>query len=106
MSGQSTSIEVKVATEPSEQLVAAFQSLIPQVSTSATPLDFKALAEIIAAPCNTVLLAYDRDKGGEIVGALTLVIFRIPTAIRAWIENLVVDSAARRRGVGEALTGC
>jgi len=35
---------------------------------------------------------------------LTLVIFRIPTAMRAWIEDVVVDSAARGRGVGEALT--
>jgi ribosomal protein S18 acetylase RimI-like enzyme len=104
MSTQPTSIEVKVATEPSEQLVAAFQSLIPQLSPSATPPDFNALAEIIAAPCNTVLLAYDRDKGGKIVGALTLVMFRIPTAIRAWIEDVVVDSAARGCGVGEALT--
>jgi ribosomal protein S18 acetylase RimI-like enzyme len=104
MSGQSTSIEVKVATEPTEQLVAAFRRLIPQLSTSATPPDLKALAEIIAAPSNTVLIAHDRDNEGKIIGTLTLVMFLIPTAIRAWIEDVVVDSTARGRGVGEALT--
>jgi ribosomal protein S18 acetylase RimI-like enzyme len=30
--------------------------------------------------------------------------FRIPTAVRAWIEDVVVDSSARGRGAGEALT--
>jgi ribosomal protein S18 acetylase RimI-like enzyme len=37
------------------------------------------------------------------VGSLTLVTFRIPTGIRAWIEDVVVDESARGHGVGEAL---
>jgi ribosomal protein S18 acetylase RimI-like enzyme len=35
---------------------------------------------------------------------LTLVIFRIPTAVRAWIEDVVVDADARGQGIGETLT--
>jgi len=104
MRGNSESIEVKVAAQATEDLAAAFRRLIPQLSASAAPPDLEALAEIIAAPSNTVLVAYDRDNGGSIVGTLTLVMFRIPTAIRAWIEDVVVDSTARGRGVGEALT--
>jgi len=38
-----------------------------------------------------------------VVGMLTLVTFRLPTGVRAWVEDVVVDSAARGRGVGEAL---
>jgi ribosomal protein S18 acetylase RimI-like enzyme len=34
---------------------------------------------------------------------LTLVVFRIPTGVRAWIEDVVVDQDARGRGVGAAL---
>ena len=34
---------------------------------------------------------------------MTLVLFRIPTGLRAWIEDVVVDEAARGRGVGETL---
>jgi ribosomal protein S18 acetylase RimI-like enzyme len=40
---------------------------------------------------------------GRIAGALTLATFPIPTGVRAWIEDVVVDSAARGHGVGEAL---
>jgi ribosomal protein S18 acetylase RimI-like enzyme len=97
-------IEVSVATEATDELARAFAHLIPQLSQTAVPPDRKALAEIIAAPSNTVLLARDRSNGGQIVGTLTLVTFRIPTAVRAWIEDVVVDSSARGRGVGEALT--
>ena len=44
-----------------------------------------------------------RADDGTIVGSLTLVLFRIPTGMRAWIEDVVVDAAARGQGVGEAL---
>jgi ribosomal protein S18 acetylase RimI-like enzyme len=40
---------------------------------------------------------------GEIIGTLSLALFRIPTGLRAWIEDVIVDSAARGKGVGEAL---
>jgi ribosomal protein S18 acetylase RimI-like enzyme len=98
-----TQIEVSAATEATDELAQAFARLVPQLS-SAPPPDQKALAEIIAAPSNTLLLARDRSNGGRIVGTLTLVIFPIPTALRAWIEDVVVDESARGRGVGEALT--
>jgi ribosomal protein S18 acetylase RimI-like enzyme len=95
---------VSVATEATDELARAFARLIPQLSSTAVPPDRNALADIIAAPSNTVLLARDRSNSGHIVGTLTLVTFRIPTAVRAWIEDVVVDSSARGRGVGEALT--
>jgi ribosomal protein S18 acetylase RimI-like enzyme len=98
------SIEVTVAREVTPELVAAIARLIPQLSGSAAPIDASIVAEVIAAPSHIVLLARDRADGGTIVGTLTLVIFRIPTALRAWIEDVVVDSSARGRGVGEALT--
>ena len=94
-------IEISAATEATDELASAFARLIPQLSAAAIPPDRKALAEIIASPCNTLLIARD---GGRIVGTLTLVVFRIPTAVRAWIEDVVVDSEARGRGAGEALT--
>jgi ribosomal protein S18 acetylase RimI-like enzyme len=97
-------VEISVATEATDELLAAFAQLLPQLSGSAPPMDRSALAEIIAAPCNAVLLARDRAAGGKIIGALTLVVFRIPTAVRAWIEDVVVDASARGRGVGERLT--
>ena len=96
-------IEVSVATEATDELARAFARLIPQLSTSAPP-DRQTLAEIVASPSTTVLVARDRANGGEIVGTLTLVTFRIPTNVRAWIEDVVVDSGARGRGVALALS--
>ena len=40
---------------------------------------------------------------GAIVGSLTLAFYRIPTGLKAWIEDVVVDDAVRGRGVGAAL---
>ena len=85
----------------SDELVDAFARLIPQLSSSNPPPTAAELAEIIAAPATTLLLAVDDD--GTVLGALTLAIFRIPTGLRAWIEDVVVDGAARGRGVGEEL---
>jgi ribosomal protein S18 acetylase RimI-like enzyme len=38
------------------------------------------------------------------VGTLTLALFRIPTGLRAWIEDVIVDNESRGKGIGEALT--
>jgi ribosomal protein S18 acetylase RimI-like enzyme len=61
------------------------------------------IREIVEAEASTVLIARDGRNEGRIVGMLTLVVFRIPTGVRAWIEDVVVDEAVRGRGVGEAL---
>ena len=58
------------------------------------------MEEIIESD-TTVLFA--ARSGQEIVGLLTLAIFRIPTGVRAWIEDVVVDNQARGKGVGDAL---
>jgi ribosomal protein S18 acetylase RimI-like enzyme len=95
------SIHVEVVGEVTGEVVEAFGRLLPQLSRSATPLDRRALAGILACPANTVLVA---RRDGEIVGTLTLVVFPIPSGLRARIEDVVVDEAARGRGVGAALT--
>jgi ribosomal protein S18 acetylase RimI-like enzyme len=94
-------VKVEVAAAVDDDLVAAFGRLIPQLSRSNQPPDRAALDEIVASPASDLLLA--RSDDGEIVGSLTLVVFRIPTGVRAWIEDVVVDESARGQGVGEAL---
>ena len=94
--------EVEQPTEVTLELTAAFQRLVPQLSRSSPPPDADELAEMIASPATTLLMA--RGADGTYVGSLTLVMFRIPTGIRAWIEDVVVDEEARGQGVGEALT--
>jgi ribosomal protein S18 acetylase RimI-like enzyme len=94
-------VQVEVLSEVTDEVVGAFGRLLPQLSRSAPPLDRAALAAIVASPAVTVLLA---RTGGVITGTLTLVMFRAPTGLRAWIEDVVVDESARGQGTGAALT--
>jgi ribosomal protein S18 acetylase RimI-like enzyme len=82
------------------ELVEAFQRLIPQLSKSNPAPTKEQLESIVASDSSQILLA---KADGVIVGSLTLVIFHIPTGVRAWIEDVVVDGSARGAGVGEAL---
>jgi len=82
-------------------VVEAFGRLLPQLSRSAKPPGQAELDAIVGCSANTVLLA---RSGGAITGAMTLVMFPLPTGLRAWIEDVVVDESARRQGVGEAMT--
>ena len=94
-------VKVTEAHAVDEELVDAFVRLTPQLSRSNPPPSRDDLDDIVRSDASRLLLA--RDGDGAIVGSLTLVLFRIPTAVRAWIEDVVVDEAARGQGVGEAL---
>jgi ribosomal protein S18 acetylase RimI-like enzyme len=94
-------IGVEVLEEVTDEVVEAFGRLLPQLSSSAKPLDAAALAAVVASPAVTVLLARSDD---EITGSLTLVMFPVPTGLRAWIEDVVVDDSARGQGIGAVLT--
>jgi ribosomal protein S18 acetylase RimI-like enzyme len=94
-------VEIEVLAEVTDEAVDAFARLLPQLSTSAGPVDRAGLHRVVTAPANTVLVA---RSGGAIVGTLTLVVAALLTGVRAHIEDVVVDSAARGRGVGAALT--
>ena len=96
-------VVVAEATEVTDELVAAFERLIPQLSRSNPPPTRDEVAAMVASDASVVLIARDPGKGDAIVGSLTLVLFRIPTGVRAWIEDVVVDGESRGRGVGEAL---
>lgn len=93
-------VTVEEARRVDDELVEAFERLTPQLSSSSPPPGRVALEEIVESAATVLLLARDE---GRIVGSLTLALFRIPTGLRAWIEDVVVDEAARGRGVGEAL---
>jgi ribosomal protein S18 acetylase RimI-like enzyme len=95
-------VSVDVATEVTDELVGAFRRLVPQLSTSSAPPGIDELSEMITSPTTSVLIA--RDDAGAILGSLTLVVFRIPTGVRAWIEDVVVDEEARGAGAGAELT--
>jgi ribosomal protein S18 acetylase RimI-like enzyme len=91
---------VEIVDDVTPELIEVVPRLMRQLSSSAPPCTADDLREIVGSPATLLFVA---RVDGEIVGALTLVLFRLPTGMRAWIEDVVVDDAARGHGVGAAL---
>lgn len=97
-------IQIVEITQVTEALVKAFERLVPQLSANNPPPTREELEKIVAAPGTVLFAAYHTDFGEEMIGALALVLYRVPTGAHARIEDVVVDERARGRGIGEALT--
>lgn len=93
-------VVVAVADTVDDELVEAFERLIPQLSSSSPPPSREHLVALVDSADTVLFVA---RVGGTILGSLTLAFYRIPTGTKAWIEDVVVDDAARGRGVGELL---
>jgi ribosomal protein S18 acetylase RimI-like enzyme len=96
-----TMVTISEVLEVDDELVEAFARLIPQLSSSSPPPDAAKLRRIVDSDASTILVA--RDDEGRIVGSMTLAMFAIPTGLRAWIEDVVVDGEARGQRVGTLL---
>ncbi len=91
--------EISDPSEVTERFVTTFRQLVPQLSKRAKAPTAEEITEIVRSPA-TILFVAQEDK---IIGSLTLVLFRIPTGLRARIEDVVVDESARGTGIGRAL---
>lgn len=94
-------VTVERAVVADAELVAAVRRLLPQLSETALPPEAYDLESIVTSPATSIFVARDAER--QIVGMLTLALFRLPSGVRAWIEDVVVDEAARRLGAGRAL---
>jgi ribosomal protein S18 acetylase RimI-like enzyme len=94
-------VEIVRAETVTDELVAAFARLIPQLSSSSPPPTAAELCDIVAAADTALFVA---RLGDRVVGSLTVAFYRIPTGLKAWIEDVVVDEDARGSGIGEALS--
>lgn len=93
-------IVIQAADVVDADVVAAVATLIPQLSSTSAPPTLAELQAIVSNPATTLLLA---KEDNQVVGMLTLATFPVPTGIRAWIEDVVVDDDARGAGVADAL---
>jgi ribosomal protein S18 acetylase RimI-like enzyme len=91
------------AAQTTDELYQALQRLIPQLGIHKIPPTRQELTTLLNTQGATFLIAREPDENGEIVGALSLTIYRVPTGVRSIIEDVVVDEKMRRRGIGEAL---
>jgi ribosomal protein S18 acetylase RimI-like enzyme len=95
-------VKVELMDGVTDEVLAAFQRLTPQLNPTVSPPGEQELREILDAGCTQIFLA--RDDEGIIVGTLALAVFRTPNGVHAWIEDVVVDEYARGQGIGEALS--
>ena len=93
-------MQISPVIELTDEIYAAFLRLIPQLS-SVTPPTRDELSDLIAAEATTLLIARQSDE--KIVATLTLTCFRVPTGLRAIIEDIVVDEVARGQGIATKL---
>ena len=95
-------VSVESARVVTPELVAALNTLLPQLTGAPSTVTEADVAAILALPGVRLLVA--RDDRGRIVGTATLSTYRTPTRRRAHIDDVVVDGSARGLGVGAALT--
>lgn len=94
-------MQIDIVTRADDALVHAFQRLIPQLTNDNPPPTLDELAALVADASSTLLVA--RSSSQQIIGTLSLTIYRVPTGVRAIIEDVIVDVSARGQGVGQAL---
>ncbi|WP_103061689.1 GNAT family N-acetyltransferase [Actinomyces qiguomingii] len=100
-------MSVDVVTQSTPELVEAMERLIPQLSRSAPALTTEQCEALVDQP-GVYLFVFRPDApladgSTPILGMLTLATFTIPTGLRAWVEDVVVDGDARGHGAGQAL---
>ncbi len=96
-----TGIRIEEVTDVSSDLMEALTRLIPQLSSSWTGISEEELFNVVHDEAICLLVA--RDANERIIGTLSLATFSIPTGTRSWIEDVVVDEAARGLGAAKAL---
>lgn len=106
-------MSVELIEQSSPDLVAAMERLIPQLSRSAKPLTAQQTQALVDQD-SVYLFVFRTDKpviaadgneveAGTILGMLSLATFAIPTGVRAWVEDVVVDAGTRGMGAGQQL---
>jgi ribosomal protein S18 acetylase RimI-like enzyme len=96
-------MHIETVSAVTEDLQESLQRLIPQLGVHKVPPSIQELKALIESPSSLLLVARIPDREGPIMAMLCLTIYRVPTGVRSIIEDMVVDSGARRQGIGQAL---
>jgi ribosomal protein S18 acetylase RimI-like enzyme len=94
---------IAVVSEASRELHEALQRLVPQLGAHKTPPTMEDVVALVRSEASTLLIAREPDESGSIVGIVCLVVYRVPTGVRSIIEDVVVETDRRGRGIGAAL---
>lgn len=93
-------MEIRDITIVDENVIKAFNKLLPQLAND-IQIPSKEYLQSLANSENThLIIAYDGDI---VIGTTTLIINKLPSGIKAWIEDVIVDDSIRGKGIGKQL---
>lgn len=92
-------VEIKQIKEVTPDIVSAFSRLMPQLAPHLKAPQMEDLNNIVGDKNKYIFIA----SNPQIVGTITLVIVKIPSGTRAWIEDVIVDQEARGQSIGEKM---
>lgn len=95
-------IEIIEITHMDDSIYKSICHLFPQLDPTEDIPSQTALEEIAASSGSILFGAIDSSEN-TFLGMLTLAVVRVPTGVRSWIEDVVVDSNARGQGIGGKL---
>ena len=95
-----TNIKIERITSADGSTAEAISLLLKQLSSQKFIFTERELSALVNDPSSTLFLLYSECK---IAGMLTLGTYLSPTGRKAWIEDVVVDSAYRGKGYGKML---
>jgi ribosomal protein S18 acetylase RimI-like enzyme len=94
---------VDKVSELTDEIYESVCRLVPQLGTHKVVPTRDELIAMIDSKASVLLTARFPDKDSDVVGILTISIYRVPTGIRSIVEDVIVDTSMRRRGVAKAL---
>ncbi len=96
-------MEITIVTSASGELWQALLRLVPQLTSNNLPPSGEQLAALVNSESSTLLIARHPNADSPIIGVACLTVYRVPTGIRAIIEDVIVDETVRGKGIGEGL---
>ncbi len=96
---------IQQVAEVTDQLYQACRHLVPQLTHNNPPPTREELALLLTGGSSILFIAQRQESASNaIIGLATLALYRVPTGLRGYIEDVIVDENARGKGIGEALT--
>jgi hypothetical protein len=101
-------LKIERVTQITIEILQAMVRLVPQLTSINPPPTPDELESMLKSDCSMLFVARDEkygeaETGGRIIGMATLVLYRVPTGLRAYIEDVVVESGTRTwdRGISD-----
>lgn len=93
--------KVERLVQSDETVLTAINRLLPQLSSHPVMLTAASLEALINSPYTYIYIIKDENQLTQ--GMASLCLCASPTGTKAWVEDVVVDSACRGRGYARAL---